>query len=43
MKIKKLVKKMYKACLEHNQKKEKKLWFKAIKKSLKKKHTEAIK
>jgi hypothetical protein len=43
MKIKKLIKKMYRACVEHNQKKEKKLWLKAIKKSLKHKHTEAIK
>jgi hypothetical protein len=43
MKIKKIIKKMYKACIEHNQKKEKKLWFKAIRKSLKKKNTTAIK
>jgi hypothetical protein len=43
MKIEKLIKKMYKACVEHNQKKEKKFWLKAIKKSLKHKHTEAIK
>jgi len=43
MKVKKLIKKMYKACIEHNQEKEKKLWFKAIRKSLKKKNTTAIK
>lgn len=43
MKIKKLIKKMYKACVKHNLKKEKKLWLKAIKKSLKKKNTTAIK
>jgi hypothetical protein len=43
MKVKKLVKKMYEACVNHDAVKEKKLWFKAMKKSLKHKHTEAIK
>jgi len=43
MKVKEIIKRMYKACVEHNAKKEKKLWLKAIKKSLKKKNTTAIK
>jgi hypothetical protein len=43
MKVKTLVKKMYQAILNHNEKKEKKLWFKALKKSLKHKNTQAIK
>ena len=43
MKVRTIVKKMYKAILEHNEKREKKLWFKALKKSLKHKHTEVIK
>lgn len=43
MKVRKIVKKMYEAILNHNQKKEKKLWFKALKKSLKHKNTHAIK
>lgn len=34
---------MYEACVKHDTKKEKKLWFKALKKSVKHKHTEAIK
>jgi hypothetical protein len=42
MKIKEIIKKMYKACVNHNQKKEKKLWFKAMKKSLKHKKTQII-
>jgi len=42
MKLKELIKKMYKACVEHKPKKEKKLWKKAIKKSLKHKHTQVI-
>jgi hypothetical protein len=42
MKVKKLTKKLYKACFTHNKKEEKKLWLKALKKSLKHKHTEAI-
>jgi hypothetical protein len=43
MKVKTLLHKMYKACVEHDKVKEKKLWLKAIRKSLKHKHTEAIK
>jgi hypothetical protein len=42
MKVKKLARKMFKACLEHDKEKEKKLWFKALKKSIKHKHTEVI-
>ena len=42
MKTKKLVRKMYLACVRHDKKKQKKLWLKSIKKSLKKKHTEVI-
>jgi hypothetical protein len=34
---------MYEACLKHDKEQEKKLWRKALKKSLKHKHTEAIK
>ena len=43
MKVKKLIKKMYVACFTHDKEKEKKLWLKALKKSVKHKHTEAIK
>jgi len=43
MKVNKIIKKMYEACIKHDKEKEKKLWFKAIKKSLKGKHTESIK
>jgi len=42
MKIKELVMKMYKACIEHNKAKEHKLWKKAMKKSLKHKKTHVI-
>ena len=42
MKTKKLVRKMYLACVRHNTKKQKKLWLKLLKKSLKHKHTEAV-
>jgi hypothetical protein len=42
MKIKKLTRKMYRACLRHDMKKQKKLWLKALKKSLQHKHTEII-
>jgi hypothetical protein len=42
MKTKKLVRKMYRACVRHNVKKQKKLWLKLLKKSLKHKHTEAV-
>ena len=42
MKVQKIVKKMYQAILNHNQVKEKKLWFKALKKSLKHKRTQIV-
>ena len=34
---------MYEACVKHDTQKEKHFWFKALKKSIKHKHTEAIK
>ena len=43
MKVQKIIKKMYQACINHNVVKEKKLWLKALKKSLKHKHTQVIK
>jgi hypothetical protein len=43
MKTKKIIKKMYLAILEHNQKEEKKMWLKAMKKSIKHKNTYAVK
>jgi hypothetical protein len=43
MKVKKLILKLNKAEFEHNLKKVKELWFKLLKKSLKGKHTEAVK
>jgi hypothetical protein len=42
MKVQTILKKMYKACISHDKVKEKKLWLKALKKSLKHKHTEVI-
>ena len=42
MKVKKLIKKMYVACVKHDKDTEKKLWLKSLKKSLKRKHTEVI-
>jgi hypothetical protein len=43
MKINKILKKMYEACIDHNKDKEKKMWFKALKKSFEHKRTYAIK
>jgi len=43
MKVEKLVHKLYKAEIEHNLNKVKKFWFKLLKKSLKHKHTQAVK
>lgn len=43
MKVKKIIMEMYKACIEHDTIKEKQLWLKSIKKSLKHKKTQAIK
>ena len=42
MKVRKIVKKMYQAILNHDTAKEKKLWLKALKKSLKHKHTQIV-
>lgn len=42
MKVRKLSRKIFKACVEQNKQKEKKLWLKALKKSIKHKHTEVI-
>jgi hypothetical protein len=39
MKLRKLRKKMYKAIFEHDGAKEKRVWFKILKKSAKHKHT----
>jgi tripartite-type tricarboxylate transporter receptor subunit TctC len=41
-KVRKLVKQLNKACVEHNVKREKKIWKKLIKKSLKHKHTASV-
>lgn len=43
MKIKKLMKELYKACIEGDTVREKILWLKTIKKSLKGKNTQGIK
>ena len=46
MKVKKLIHKLYTACVEHHSELEKKIYMKILKKSLKKKekaHTEAVK
>ena len=43
MKVKKLILKLNKAEIEHNLNRVKQLWFKLLKKSLKHKHTEAVK
>jgi len=42
MKLKKLIFKLNRAEFEHNLDKVKKLWFKILKKSVKHKHTEAV-
>ena len=42
MKVKKLLKEMYEACITGDIIKEKKLWLKALKKSLKHKKTQSI-
>ena len=42
MKLRKLRKKMYQAIFAHDTTKEKKVWFKILKKSTKHKHTEDI-
>jgi hypothetical protein len=43
MKVKKLIKKHYKACVQHDAEQEKKTWLKLLKKSLDHKHTESVK
>ena len=43
MKVQTILKKMYKACINHDKVKEKKLWLKALRKSINHKHTYAIK
>jgi len=43
MKVKKLIAKLYRAEIEHNMAQAKKFWLKLLKKSLKGKHTEAVK
>ena len=43
MKVKKLILKLNRAELEHNMDLAKKFWLKLLKKSLKHKHTEAVK
>jgi len=43
MKVKKLILKLNRAELDHNMDKAKKFWLKLLKKSLKHKHTEAVK
>jgi len=42
MKLKKLIQKLNRAEFEHNLEKVKKLWFKILRKSVKHKHTEAV-
>jgi len=42
MKMKKLMKKLYKACVEHDAERERKFWMKVLKKSLKHKKTHAV-
>ena len=43
MKVKKLIMKLNRAELDHNMEQARKFWFKLLKKSLKHKHTEAVK
>jgi len=43
MKVQKILKKIYQACISHDKIKEKKLWLKALRKSINHKHTYAIK
>jgi hypothetical protein len=42
MKLRKIKTKLFRACFEHDKVKEKKLWLKALRKSIKHKHTESI-
>jgi hypothetical protein len=43
MKLKKLIMKLNRAEFEHNMEQVKKFWFKILKKSIRGKHTEAVK
>jgi len=43
MKVRKLILKLNRAEIEHNVDRARKFWFKLLKKSLKHKHTEAVK
>lgn len=43
MKVKKLLKELYGACVAHDKEAEKKFWKKLLKKSLKHKKTQAVK
>jgi hypothetical protein len=43
MKVQKIIKKMHQAIFEHDVKKEKKMWLKALKKSINHKNTHVIK
>lgn len=43
MKVDKLIRKLYKKILDGDVEAERKIWFKILKKSLKGKHTEAVK
>lgn len=43
MKVQKLVKKLYQSIFDHDQTKEKKMWFKVLRKSINHKKTHAIK
>lgn len=42
MKVKKLIRKLYKACVRHDDAKERRLWKKIMRKSLEHKHTQAV-
>ena len=42
MKVKKLIRRLYKAILQHNAMKEKKIYMKLLRKSLKHKKTQAV-
>jgi len=43
MKTKKLIKKLYESCLSNDKEKEKRFWFKLLKKSIKGKSTNVVK